>query len=220
MKLPFIYIIMLCATISVNAQVFNFDIGDGNGHTNYVGVGASGTIDFSSGTTVDIIIDNDGSVPSFVTQFYILKPMGIEATNLASYTDELNKSWNLATIGEGSVLNEFSPNLDLERYFGANIPNGPTTNGLPESSTHMFSFSFNTLSLGFLDWSFYTDQSQSVPHIFIRWQEVNDGDSAKGYDIWGYDIPPPVVVPEPSLIGLLGIMGLSLMLYIRNRFRK
>ncbi|MEX0323950.1 MAG: PEP-CTERM sorting domain-containing protein [Puniceicoccaceae bacterium] len=210
------------------AQIFVFDIDDINGHTNYTGVGASGTVDFTTNayTEVSVSMTNDSAVSSYITGFYILKPMInttlLEATGLLSYTDDGTKDWSLDDDKFGNVLNEFyQQGKDyVSLYFGAEVDNNPDQNGIFTGSTSNFTFAMDTSGMGLPDWLAYNDKGVgegAVPHIFVRWQNVNNGDSAKGYDVWG-DIPPPVIVPEPSEIAAMGLLGMLGLLWIRRRF--
>ncbi len=212
------------------AQFFNFDIDDTNGHSNYTGVGASGTVSFDVGGSdqVTVAITNDGTISpnSYISRFFILKPMigatQVDASTLVSYTDSSNKDWFLDDEDHGSLLNEFYQNGSdyVGDYFGAEIHNSPPNNGLPQPTTHTFVFQMDA-PLALVDWGAYNAMGSgpdAVPHIFVRWQEVANGDSAKGYDVWGDIPPPPVLVPEPSEIAAMGLLGMIGFLWARRRF--
>ena len=197
------------ATVSFGQASFLFDIDDTNGSTNLSGVGASGTVSFDVdagnwSSTVDIM--NDSTVTAMITGFYILKPAEVDATSL----DSGLAGWSLDNDDFGSLLNEyFTPGKDYTYlYFGADTQN-PGTNGLAEGNSAIFEFSMGDLSG--VDFDEYLAIGD-VQHIFVRWQGVNGGNSAKGYDDFE--------VPEPSHIAAMAMLGLGGMLFLRRRLTK
>jgi hypothetical protein len=201
---------------TATAQYFAFDIDDSNGHVNVSGAGASGTVDFlTDGTdwTSTVNILNDGTANFAITGFYVLKPMGVDAT-LTSGLD----GWSLDDDKFGSVLNEyFQAGKDYTYvYFGADT-NG-ANKGIAQGDNAIFNFAMSS-TLDAVDWTAYANITDK-PHIFVRWQQDDQfgGDSAKGYD-WFRRTPNPGI-PEPSHIAGMAMLGLGALLFVRRRLTK
>ena len=183
---------------------------------------------------------------SYITGFYILKPWGDQdLTVTLDASDVLPRTWGLVDGKDGNIGDlsgvPFIGNKDDYLYFGSSITENPEINGLEQGGWFNtneyadFAFSIDGSVLdGFNPIAYYGSQG-TQPHLVVRWQAIlyggsgdpNDyfvddsydpsGSSAKGYTY--FTIPGTIIiVPEPSEIAAMALLGIGFLLWARNRF--
>jgi MYXO-CTERM domain-containing protein len=186
-------------------------------------LGASGEVIFD-GTTVKLFIENGDLVSSAISKVYLLKPMGIDATDVDgpagwdvyNSLDDPNKDGKPGTI----MNNELGPGgtnvyeWDVASYFGTATSDAGTRIDNGDSALFTFTMASTTNAV---NWADYGDPAH--PTIVVRWQEVDGGGSSAGYG-WLTDggVVPPV--PEPRLIAPLAALGLGGLLMVRRRITR
>ncbi len=196
-------------------QPFMFDISI-DGYTNLVGTSAAGEVTFTLPSVWAEVLNNS-SYDSRITEFYILKPLTSEGRRLNAltgagdfYTDPATTHWSVTNQLQNDTTNILK--LNKNYYFGATLHPPGSSQGISSGDTLSFSFTLQGLNPGeTIDWDAYL--SRDFPHVVVRWQSVNGEDSAAGY---GYFTP----VPEPRLIGALGVLAMGGLLVARRRLTK
>ena len=182
---------------------------------------------------IDVKVTNTGPLESDIVAFYLRKPvygndtppLGVSITGYdpALPVSGLDNEW----IAENAMpananLDDFayhglidgveSPSVTLFDYFGAQLTN-PPDNRISFPDYQIFTFQFEPL--GALSFANYLTNTDSEPMAFVRWQNVGPYDgSGKG---WAGQGPSDAVVPEPSQIAFLAILGLGGVLWVRRR---
>lgn len=194
-------------------QVFTFDI-DGLADPDVGDINASGFIDFSNYNTdgsVHVEVTNNGPTASQITGFYMLRPIyaGTEPPEYAT-SDPLfvadPSTWTLESELDSQLKNFGQWDVNQADYVGTkNV--SPVENRLDVPETGSFTFYFSPNDPIDLDAWF----SSVTPQVFIRWQAVGGTASGKGTDF---------VVPEPSHIAAMAMLGLGGLLFVRRRLTK
>jgi len=207
------------------------------------GASAFGTISVWDNGQVDIRLYNDSSEPAYVTGFWLYKPTGTsglvdlravdpvsygdiwETLNPGNTTDWLGTNWDVQVGNDitPSVRSEFGTR-DYMDFVGIKKASNPNVDTIGQGYTGKFSFFFDTTSWpaypgAFESHEFYPHSGTiSAPDIVIRMQSVgvsgNDSDKLRAVLIG-----PPSLVPEPSTVGMLGVAGIGLLIFIRRRFK-
>lgn len=191
---------------------------------NGVALDLTGDVTFD-GTNVSLFVKNGTDPDSTITQVYLLKPGGIDATTLDS--THAGNSWalqnSLSSQGngngngngnQGGPLDSILSSLDLESgdYFGAATATNDKGN-LTADESGSFSFTMvSDLDTEFNDWIGYANST--VPQFLVRWMSVGEDD-----DFSGAGYANITAVPEPALIAPLGLAGIGCLLVVRRRLR-
>ena len=189
--------------------------------------------------TMVVTVVNTSTADSLLAGFYLTKPLGLSPTldNSNSTPDDWKNDSSLAGDFSNFVNNNFSLTTKQEKddfsnsyfgaYFGTRLPDGTydlsggLDNNITADEVGQFSFEFDS-PFSLSNWqASYADK----PMLFARWQEINysddiydfSGDSGKGYGGPGFET---TVIPEPSEVALMAMLGLGGLLYARRRFMK
>lgn len=194
------------------AQQYSFSIPGVFGSTNLAGVSITGNVTFS-GTTTDIFVQNNSSIPSKVTGIFLLNPLAADAVSLDAPAPS---DWDLIN-SSSNVHNILSLGVTSTDYFGADLNPAGSSDGVDQGEFTLFTFTMGGDVTGFNPASYGDSET---PHLLVRFQSVGqDGeDSAAGYG-WFDDDGTITPVPEPALIAPLAVLGLGGLLYARRRVK-
>ena len=190
---------------------------------NGVDVGATMALDwYESELVVTVANTTADDVGSFIDQFYIMRPAGPFDPSL---TDTIpDPEWDLADSLDNQLKNFYPGGVDTDDYFGAEW-NGGNSDPLgriyapdPDSTNpRTFHFGYGD-GVVFADLDMDSWTNSDTPQLFMRWQGIGQGGwSAKGFGGPGFE---EVVVPEPSHIAAMAMLGLTGLLFLRRRFRR
>lgn len=204
--------------------------------------------DALGGFKIVVTISNsspEASDPSFISAFYLRQPVNQSGTNIAPGNSEglvgppasppvsLPETWSVGTAfnNAGNVLPAWpGGSLSYSDYYGA-YAGSPLANGVYNGTDNDLIYRLSQPAV--FTFSFIPDEDDMVfdkdawlaagvaePLMFVRWQAITPfDDSAKGYGgtSRGFE---PAVVPEPSEVALMAMLGLGGLLWTRKRFMK
>jgi hypothetical protein len=194
-------------------QVFSFTV-NGLADPDIGPINADITIDFSNygdDGSVEVAVTNVGPTQSQITGFYMLRPTyiadGSNVQDAAPLFMADPNTWTLETALSDNLKNFGGYDIDQDDYVGAmNIT--PPSNRLDVPETGTFTFYFDPNDPVDLDgwWSDVT------PVAYVRWQGVGPDGNASGKGAF--------LVPEPSEIAGMAMLGLLGMLFLRRCLTK
>jgi hypothetical protein len=210
-------------------QIIDFYI-EGDSDPSGFEVAATGQVDFSAWDLgyLQVRITNTSPVssdPSFISAFYLRRPVdgqgaSVTGESLLGSPDSVPGTWDMTTSfndGHGNITSVWDGDtLDYADYMGATVP-VPTDHSdrlyREDPAPAIFTWQFDSPpDISVDDWL-----AIDAPLLFVRWQGISlQDESAKTYG--GGDRPfEPGVVPEPSEIAFLSIIGLGGLLFVRRR---